>query len=162
MQDIPSFKIDRWVSRFKADCNVFLHGSCAAELSLKQLKELCPDPTASPVDLDLPLTYGSVLGSTKLRARVAELHSTPELKLTADNVVITPGSIMANYLVLTMLLTAGDHVVCQYPTYAQLYVLPQYLGVKVDLWKSQYEDNWIPSIDELEKLIKPNTKVIII
>lgn len=112
--------------------------------------------------MDLALTYGSVLGSLELRSRLAELHSTSELQLTAENVVITPGSIMANYLVLTTLLGPGDHVVCQFPTYAQLYALPRHLGVQVDLWKSHPEDNWVPSIEELEKLIQPHTKAIII
>jgi DNA-binding transcriptional MocR family regulator len=46
------------------------------------------------------------------------MHSTATAKLTAENVVIMPGSIMANYLVLNALFSAGDHIICQYPTYA--------------------------------------------
>lgn len=30
------------------------------------------------------------------------------------------------------------------------------------MWKAKAEDNWLPSIDELKKLIKPHTKLIII
>ncbi|KAH6639906.1 pyridoxal phosphate-dependent transferase [Truncatella angustata] len=162
MKDLPAFKIDRWVGNYKPICNIMLHGSCASELSLNQLKQLSPDPSMDPIDRELPLIYGSVLGSLKLRSRLAELHSTTAIKLTANNVVITPGSIMANYLVLTTLFSAGDHVICQFPTYAQLYELPRFMGVEVSLWKGSVDDSWTPSVEELENLVQPNTKAIII
>lgn len=69
---------------------------------------------------------------------------------------------MANYLVLTTICSPGDHVICQYPTYGQLYMLPRYNGVELSLWKMKEEDNWIPNVDELASMIKPNTKAIII
>jgi aspartate/methionine/tyrosine aminotransferase len=114
------------------------------------------------VDATLNLTYGNVVGSVKLRQRIADLHSSPDLQLTADNVVITPGSIMANYLVLRTLCGPGDHVICQYPTYAQLYVLPRYLGADVELWKLREENGWAPNLEDLTAMIRPNTKVIIV
>lgn len=40
--------------------------------------------------------------------------------------------------------------------------MPKQLGAEVDLWKANPEDGWIPSIEELKSLIKPNTKLIII
>ena len=97
-----------------------------------------------------------------LRERLAELHSSEDVKLTAENVVITPGSIMANYLALTNLASSGDHLVCQYPTFSQLFAIPRALGAEVSLWRAKREDNWVPQISELASLIKPNTKAIII
>lgn len=109
-------------------------GSCSTALSLNELAQLSPTNATTakgdddPIDRDLALSYAPVLGSPELRARVAELHSEPpssssssspsppERALTAEDVIITPGSIMANYLVLASLLAAGDHAVCQYPT----------------------------------------------
>lgn len=43
-----------------------------------------------------------------------------------------------------------------------LYEIPKQLGAEVTLWKAKSENNWVPSIDELKSLIKPNTKMIII
>lgn len=136
-------------------------GSHATALSLKQLQQLS-DGQDGPVDDDLKLTYGPIMGSVKLRQRIAELHSSPSCELSSDNVVITPGSIMANYLVLSTLCGAGDHVICQYPTYAQLYILPRYLGAEVDLWKVREEDGWVPNVDNLAAMVRPNTKAIIV
>lgn len=69
---------------------------------------------------------------------------------------------MANYLVYNSLFAPGDHVICQYPTYAQLYELPRIMGVQVDLWKGVVEDAWAPRLEDLETLVKPNTKAIVI
>ena len=93
---------------------------------------------------------------------MAEIHSSENVKLTEDNVVITPGSIMANYLVLTTICGKGDHLICQYPTYGQLYILPRFQGVDVDLWKMKAENDWIPKVEDLAAMIKPNTKAIVV
>jgi aspartate/methionine/tyrosine aminotransferase len=36
------------------------------------------------------------------------------------------------------------------------------LGAEVDLWKARPENDWIPLIDDLKRLVKPNTKLLII
>jgi aspartate/methionine/tyrosine aminotransferase len=131
-------------------------------LTLGELQQLSPDSTQSPVDVDLSLTYGEAQGSLKLRESIARINSSPDFKLSAENVIITPGTIMANYLALTTIIGAGDHVICQYPTFAQLYEIPRIQGAEVSLWKSRRQDMWAPKIEELEAMIKPNTKVIII
>jgi aspartate/methionine/tyrosine aminotransferase len=56
----------------------------------------------------------------------------------------------------------GDHIICHYPTYQQLYSIPESFGAEVSLWRATAEKNWIPDYDELEKLIKPTTKLLII
>ncbi|KAM6508268.1 hypothetical protein FALCPG4_018145 [Fusarium falciforme] len=69
---------------------------------------------------------------------------------------------MANYLVLTTLCGPGDHIVCQYPTFGQLYLLPKYNGVDVSLWGLKETAEWSPDLEELAGMLKPNTKAIII
>jgi aspartate/methionine/tyrosine aminotransferase len=82
--------------------------------------------------------------------------------LTEDHVVITPGSIMANYLVLSSICGPGDHIICQFPTYGQLYLLPKHQGVDVDLWTMKAEDEWAPGVETLRSMVRPNTTAIII
>lgn len=139
-------------------------GSYASALSLNALQDLGPEVVEAgqvPVDADLALAYAPSKGTPRLRERVAELHS-GTASLTGDDVVITPGSIMANYLVLSTICGPGDHIICQYPTYGQLYLLPKYSGVEVTLWEAKENDNWGLDIDGLATLIKPNTKAIVI
>ncbi|KAM0207042.1 hypothetical protein ACHAQD_012213 [Fusarium lateritium] len=60
------------------------------------------------------------------------------------------------------LIGPGDHVICVYPTYQQLYDTPRSLGAEVTLWTLKKDNGWVPDVDELSGLIKPNTKMIII
>lgn len=137
-------------------------GSCASYQSLDDLRKLAPDSSQDPVNSSLALNYGETSGLRSLRERIAYLHSTDRVKVTAEDVIITSGSIAANYLALSTLLGPKDHVICQYPTYGQLITLPRHLGAEVSLWEAEVENNWEPDVKELVHLIKPNTKAIII
>lgn len=78
------------------------------------------------------------------------------------DVIITTGTISANFLVLDTLLGRDDHVICQYPTYQQLYEVPKRAGAEVTLWKLREENDWVLDVKELEGMVKENTKMIII
>ena len=84
---------------------------------------------------------------------------------------------MANYLALTNIVSGpDDHVICQYPTFPQLWAVPQFVqGAEVSLWKlkkkkssggggggSEHDASWESSLDELRGMIRKNTKAIII
>lgn len=113
------------------------------------------------MDFDLALDYGPFEGSAELRERVAALHSTPEYRLAAENVIITPGSILANFLILDAICQPGDHILCQYPVFSQLHLLPQHRGVEVTSWQLM-NDNTQDGISVLRGLIRSNTKAIIL
>jgi aspartate/methionine/tyrosine aminotransferase len=82
--------------------------------------------------------------------------------LPADNVLVTPGAIHANFLLLYTLVSAGDHVICHYPTYQQLYSVPEALGAEVSLWRAREESGWQLRTEDLMDLLRPNTKLIIL
>lgn len=129
---------------------------------MNDLQKLAVGNTAGPIDHHLTLTYGVLKGSTQLRKSIAEIHSSERVTFEADDVTITPGSILANYLILSTLCGPGDHVICQYPTYGQLYLLPQFSGVDVSMWAMREDKGWTLDIEELVTMIKPNTKAIIL
>ena len=138
--------------------------TCAASISIDDLVALCEDPnTEPPLKPSTKLTYGPIRGSPSLRQRLASLYSvrvpTP---LPVDNILITPGAIAANFLLLYTLIGPGDHVVCMYPTYQQLYSVPESLGAEVSRWKLRREKKFIPDLDDLKSLVRENTKMIII
>ncbi|KAF5645858.1 transaminase type I [Fusarium tjaetaba] len=148
MHDIPEFELDRI-------------GSAPHALSLNNLRHLS-STKLSPIETDIPLSYAPSLGSVELLKRLAEIYSTETAPLTEDNVIITPGSIMANYLVLSTTCNKSDHVICQFPNYGPLYLLPKYFGAELEFWVAKEERSWNPDIEELKALIRPNTKAIIL
>jgi aspartate/methionine/tyrosine aminotransferase len=138
--------------------------TCAASISIDDLVGLCEDKNIEhPLKTSEKLTYGPIRGSDTLRKRLASLYSVrANSPLPFENIIITPGAIAANFLVLYTLITPGDHVICMYPTYQQLYSVPESLGAKVSLWKLEQERKFMPDLAVLETLVQENTKMIII
>ncbi|KAJ5923681.1 aspartate aminotransferase [Penicillium verhagenii] len=151
MVHVKPFALDNW-------------DTCVDPLSLNELSQFqASDSSASPINTSSAILYGGVTGSPSLRDNILSLYTkdvtdpAKELSLT-----LTQGAISANFLILDTLLGPGDHVVCQYPIYQQLYDVPRRAGAEVSLWRSREERGWIPDPAELSSLVRENTKMIII
>ncbi|KAF7556968.1 hypothetical protein G7Z17_g1037 [Cylindrodendrum hubeiense] len=163
MVHITPFAVERWMGKYELIPNIInIAETCAASVSIDDLINFSQDPQLKPLDAGRKLTYGDVPGSHELRERVAAHCSDETTKLSADDVLISQGAIAANFLAMYTLIGPGDHVICIYPTYQQLYDAPRSLGAEVSLWRLREEDGFLPSIQDLKDLIKENTKMIII
>ena len=137
--------------------------TCCDSISVDQLQALSEIKDVSILPASKRLDYGEIRGSSELRQNLANLYSSKVgTPLSPGNILITQGAISANTLLFYALVQPGDHVICHYPTYQQLYAVPASLGAEVSLWHATPERQWIPSLDELKSLIKPNTKLITI
>ncbi|KAJ5627140.1 aspartate aminotransferase [Penicillium herquei] len=164
MVQVKPFVLDNWVRQFKPAARVSLHDTCVDPLSLQQISQFqATESSVVPVNISNPLLYGSVLGSRSLQDNIFSLYAN-EVDNPADqlSLSVTQGAISANFLVLDTTLGPGDHVICQYPTYQQLYDVPRRAGAEVSLWRTCAKKSWIPDTNELYSLAKENTKMIII
>jgi hypothetical protein len=156
----------QWMDEYEVTAKYNLAETCCASISIDELLALSEDKTATVgqlLDSSKVQGYGEIRGSTELRNNLSRLYSSKVgTPLPAENILITPGAIAANHLALYALVGPGDHVICHYPTYQQLYSIPESLGAEVSLWKSKAENKWLPDLEELKALVKPNTKLIII
>lgn len=136
--------------------------TCCASVSLKDLQSLS-GYDAEIIDPLRKQTYGAIRGSEALRSNIANLYSNnQQTPLVPKNVIVTNGAIQANFLALYASVGPGDHVICHYPTYQQLYSVPKSFGAEVSLWKSSEERDWKLDLEELKSLVQPNTRLIII
>ena len=139
--------------------------TCVSSVSLNELAALS-DTNQSPVfPTTTKLNYGAIRGSETLRANIASLYNTERGAWPVslcENILITPGAIAANLNVFYALVSKGDHVICHYPTYQQLHEVPASLGAEVSLWRSREDEEWQLDIEELKRLIRPRTKLVII
>lgn len=135
-------------------------------LSLQDLSKLGASDestSAGPINASNSLIYGSVLGTPELQQRILALYENDVVNPAQSlSLTVTQGAISANFLVLDTLLGPGDHVICQYPTYQQLYEVPRRAGADVSLWRTRAEQSWIPDVSELSSLVNEKTKMIII
>ncbi|KAI1502530.1 pyridoxal phosphate-dependent transferase [Biscogniauxia marginata] len=170
MVEIPAFEVEQWMDRYETTPGVLnISETCASSITLEQLVQLNSEKDAGPlIDLSTRMTYGSILGSDELRRNIAATYEDEDATAAAsppvspEDIIVTQGAISANYLVFYSLIGPGDHVICVFPTYQQLYSVPESLGADVSMWKLKAEDSYVPNISELKNLIKRNTKMIVI
>ncbi|KAK2606361.1 hypothetical protein QQS21_003180 [Conoideocrella luteorostrata] len=161
MVQFQHFNVEQWMDTYETTPGVLnVAETCCSSISIDELSRLSThndSPAAIPTSQRL--TYGSIRGSVTLRQRVAELCSEEgRCGPTDDDVIITQGAISGNFLALYSLIGPGDHVVCVYPTYQQLYSVPASLGAEVSLWRLSDDAGYIPDLNDLEALVQNNTK----
>ncbi|KAI9888024.1 MAG: hypothetical protein M1823_000145 [Watsoniomyces obsoletus] len=163
MVHIQPFAVEQWMDKYESQAKFNLAETCSASISIEELISLSGQKDVVPLDLSRKLDYGAIRGSEKLRKNIAALYATEgSPSLGPKNVLVTPGAIMANFLVLYSLVTSGDHVICVYPTYPQLYTLPKTFGASVSCWKYRAKKGSRLDINDLKDLIKDDTKLIIL
>ncbi|KAJ5939743.1 aminotransferase [Penicillium verhagenii] len=165
MVKIDEFAVERWMDDYENDAKFNLAETCCSSISLTDLLDLSgnSDREDKILDFSQKQVYGAIRGSKALRTNIARLYyNGASAQLPVDQVLITNGAIQANFLALYTNVGPGDHVICHYPTYQQLYSIPKSFGAEVSLWRSKENEGWRLDLDELRSLIRPNTKYIVI
>ncbi|MGT2934873.1 aminotransferase [Streptococcus castoreus] len=157
---LPAFGVEEWLNQHEKEAKYDIAGSSIASLTLEELFTLTGESpqTFYQVLNQKPFDYGWIEGSPAFKKAVASLYHYQG----SENILQTNGATGANFSVLYALIEPGDHVIAHYPSYQQLYDIPQSLGATVDYWYTKEALNWLPDLDELEQLIRPNTKIITI
>ncbi len=158
---IEPFALERWLSAHELHVEYDIAESGILPLRVNDLLAMEPPSERGGVLerlLDLRLGYCEASGTLELRSLLAETYA----DCGPDNVLVTTGAIEANFLLFNVLLNPGDHVVAPYPAYQQLYSVPRALGCDVDLWRVRPEDGYRFDLDELERLVRPQTRLIVI
>ena len=150
---IAPFKIEEWMNVYEAGALIDLTTTCIAPISVSDLCGRYPSEV-----LDLKLDYGEITGSNRLKKAIKSLYANQETK----NITVTHGAIGANQLVFLSLLEKEDEVVCVVPTYQQHYSIPESIGANVKLYFLKEENNWLPDIEELSRVVTSKTKLLCI
>ena len=154
---IKPFGVEMWMNEFENDCEFNLAETCVASLTVEELLQLAgKDGSALQEMLPMKLTYGAIRGSERLRKAISAIYQNQ----TADNVLVTHGTIGANSLVHQALLEAGDVVVSVVPTYQQHYSIPESVGADVRLLHLRPENDFLPDLDELRHLTVGGVRMI--
>ena len=102
------------------------------------------------------LSYGDIEGLPAFRKGVCKLYTS----LGMEHIVPTHGASGANHHVFYSLISPGDRVVSIMPTYQQLYSIPESYGAQVRVLHLHKENEYLPDIDALRRLVTPETKLI--
>jgi aspartate aminotransferase len=101
--------------------------------------------------------YTQTRGVPVLGKLIAQKRSVNE-----ENVIITPGARFAIFSAMASTLSMGDELIIFEPAWPAYRDCANFIGVKVKAIKTTVEQKWDPDIDQLEELITPNTKMIVL
>lgn len=151
---IDKFKVEDWFNQYESKAIYDLADTCVESLSINELINL----TGENINdiFSRKLNYGDIHGSERLKNAICTLYE----KQKSYNITITHGTIGANQLVMLSLIEPEDNVISIIPTYQQHYSIPKSFGANVKLLYLKEQNNWLPDVEELEKLVGKDTKII--
>ena len=151
---VKPFAIERYYERWEFRAELMLSSSDCESQTVAELLGLEPD--AHERLLALRLGYTEVPGSSELRAAVAALYQ----HVRPEDVLTLAAAEEGIFVAYHALLAAGDHVVVESPCYGSALELAHSTGADVSLWQRRYEDGWAYDLGELERLLRPQTKLV--
>ncbi|MDT7833165.1 pyridoxal phosphate-dependent aminotransferase [Flavobacteriaceae bacterium S356] len=109
------------------------------------------------------LSYARSEGSEEYRTKLSAYYQKNNIQVSPNNIIATTGGSEALLFTIGSITDPGDEIIIPEPFYANYNGFSTASGVKVVPVISKIEDNFaLPKIEDLEKLISPKTKAILI
>ncbi|HEX7330079.1 MAG TPA: aminotransferase class I/II-fold pyridoxal phosphate-dependent enzyme [Pyrinomonadaceae bacterium] len=105
---------------------------------------------------DLEITNGGY-GYQPLIQLIAERY-----RVAPENVVTAAGTTFANHLAVAALIKPGDEVLFEHPAYEPMLAMVRYLGADVKRFSRKFENGFGVVPEEIESLVTPNTRLIVL
>ncbi|TFG92559.1 MAG: aminotransferase class I/II-fold pyridoxal phosphate-dependent enzyme [Candidatus Atribacteria bacterium] len=152
--NIRIFELERIQSLFENTIPINLTESGFHPYTLKELLT----PEQNEMLTETVLGYGQTNGSIPLRQTIADLY--PEC--SEENILVTNGSAEANYIACHTILEKGDEIVMMVPNYMQIWGIVEEMGCIPKKFHLLEENGWQPDLAELESMMTPKTKMIVL
>ena len=150
------FKLERYFAQYEFSVRYLLCASDCESLSVGELLAL--EPGAAARFERQWLGYTETNGAPALRAEIAGLYET----VSADEVLVHPGAEEAIFLFMQAALEPGDHVIVHWPCYQSHVEIAVSKGCLVSAWSGREAQGWALDPDDLRRLLRPNTRAIVI
>ncbi len=154
--NIQPFKLERYFAKYEFSAPYLLCCSDCEALSLKEILALA-DENSLEMWNDLKLGYTESQGHPLLREEVSKLYKTVKPE---DVMIAAPEECI--FIAMNNILQKGDHVIVTFPGYQSLYEIANSIGCEISRWTPRKQDGLVFDVADLQKLIKANTKLIVI
>ncbi len=153
---IAPFKLERYFAQYEFTTEYLLCSSDCESMTVGELLEL--ELGAAEALGNQWLGYTESTGGMQLRKTIGGLYDS----IAAEDVLVHAGAEEAIFLFMHAVLQTGDHVIVHWPCYQSLAEVARSIGCEVSHWRAKEDDNWRLDVQELETLLRPNTKAIIL
>lgn len=152
---INEFKLERYFAKHEFTARYLLSSSDCDGFAVNDILSHASEAEMALWN-NLKLGYTESEGHSLLREAIGKHYQ----NINNNNIIVaSPGEL--HFMAMNILLNAGDHVITVLPAYQSLYEVVRAIGCEISYWKPDPE-NWQFNPDDLESLIKKNTKLIII
>lgn len=153
---INDFKLECYFGIYEFSAPYLLTQSDCESMTTREL--LAMEDGAEEAYLNQWLGYTETWGDPELRKLIATLYRDKD----AEDVLVFHGAQEAIFAYMNVILDEGDHMIAMYPNYQSAYEVANSVpGCEFSKWYIKDDgEKWTVDFDELEALIKPNTKVI--
>ena len=109
------------------------------------------------------MKYGQAKGMPIFREALANYVSKKfNVKITQDNIIVSPGARFSIFSAISTLLNPGDEMIVIEPAWPAYKDCALNAGIKVRTINTTLEEKWEPSIEHIENTINSNTKMIVL
>lgn len=153
---IKDFKLECYFGKYEFTAPYLLTQSDCESMRTEEL--LAMEPGAQEGYLKQWLGYTETWGDPDLRKAIAGLYQ----NMSAEHVLVFHGAQEAIFGYMNVMLDPGDHMIAMYPNYQSAYEVANSVpGCELSKWYVRDDgEKWVVDFDELESLIRPNTKLL--
>ena len=152
-RDFVPFELERKMSVWENQVDYNLSESGVHPLTTEELVE---DPKQIEELLSTSLKYAQSNGILELRENIAALYPSA----TPDNIIVTTGAAQANFTSIWTLMEPNDEIVVMLPNYMQIWGIAQNFSLNVKTFTLNEELGWSLDVEELNRIVTDNTKLI--
>jgi aspartate/methionine/tyrosine aminotransferase len=153
---IKPFRIEQFFGKYEFSAKYLLSSSDAESRTIQNLLDL--EPGARERFLQHWCGYTESPGAPWLREAIAAIYT----QIKSDDVHVVAAAEEGIFVLYHALVGPGDHVIVETPCYESGLEVARSTGAEVSEWRRVYENGWAHDLPALEKLIRPNTKIIYI
>lgn len=153
---LEPFKLERYFARYEFQAEYLLCSSDAESLSIGELLDM--EAGAAEAFRAHWLGYTESSGAPSLRREICRIYRT----IQPEQVLVHSGAEEAIFLFMHAALDAEAHVIVQRPCYQALFEVARSTGAQVSPWEARRENGWQLDLDELRRLLRPNTRALVL
>ena len=154
--NLPPFKLERYFARYEFNTEYLLCSSDCEAMSIADM--LAFEDGAAEKFQNVWLGYTESQGHPALRKEISKVYAT----IQPEEILVHTGAEEAIFLFMLATVKVGDHIIVHAPCYQSLSEVAKSLCCEVSPWLAREENGWALDLDELKRLVRPTTRVIVI
>lgn len=154
--NLPPFELERYFAKYEFNTEYLLCSSDCEAMPIADLLAL--EEGAAEKFQHIWLGYTESQGHPALRREISKIYET----IQPEEILVHTGAEEAIFLFMLATIKQGDHVIVHSPCYQSLTEIAKGIGCDVSPWLAREENNWALDLDELKRLLRPSTKIIVV